>query len=62
LTALVGSALPGPDSRFCATSVQIDGACVPVILTSRADTAAAAVLYAAALARDPAILLPETAE
>jgi len=45
------------------------GAHVPVILTSRADTAAArrfsaaaAVLYAAALARDPAILLPETAE
>jgi phosphate acetyltransferase len=45
------------------------GARVPVILTSRADTAAArrfsaaaAVLYAAALARDPAILLPETAE
>ena len=45
------------------------GARVPVILTSRADTAdarrfsaAAAVLYANALARDPAILLPETAE
>jgi hypothetical protein len=45
------------------------GARVPVILTSRADTAAArrfsaagAVLYADALARDPAILLPETAE
>jgi hypothetical protein len=42
---------------------------VPVILTSRADTAtarrfsaAAAVLYADALTRDPAILLPETAE
>jgi phosphate acetyltransferase/phosphate butyryltransferase len=45
------------------------GARVPVILTSRADTAAArrfsaaaAVLYADALARDPTILLPETAE
>lgn len=45
------------------------GARVPVILTSRADTpaarrfsAAAAVLYANALARDPTILLPETAE
>ncbi len=45
------------------------GARVPVILTSRADTAAArrfsaaaAVLYADALARDPAILLPEIAE
>ena len=45
------------------------GARVPVILTSRADTAAArrfsaaaAVLYATALARDPAILSPETAE
>jgi phosphotransacetylase len=45
------------------------GARTPVILTSRADTpaarrfsAAAAVLYADALARDPAILLPETAE
>jgi phosphotransacetylase len=45
------------------------GARVPVILTSRADTpaarrfsAATAVLYANALARDPAILLPETAE
>jgi phosphotransacetylase len=45
------------------------GARVPVILTSRADTpaarrfsAAAAVLYADALARDPAILLPETSE
>jgi phosphotransacetylase len=45
------------------------GARVPVILTSRADTAAArrfsaaaAVLYADALTRDPAILLPETAE
>ncbi len=45
------------------------GARVPVILTSRADTAAArrfsaaaAALYAAALARDPTILSPETAE
>jgi phosphate acetyltransferase len=45
------------------------GARVPVILTSRADSAAAhrfsaaaAVLYADALARDPAILYPETAE
>jgi phosphate acetyltransferase len=45
------------------------GARVPVILTSRADTAAsrrfsaaAAVLYADALGRDPAILHPETAE
>ncbi len=45
------------------------GARVPVILTSRADTAAArrfsaaaAALYAAALALDPTILSPETAE
>jgi phosphate acetyltransferase len=45
------------------------GARVPVILTSRADTAAArrfsaaaAVLYADALVRDSTILLPETAE
>ena len=45
------------------------GARVPVILTSRADTAAArrfsaaaAVLYADALTREPAILLPEIAE
>jgi len=45
------------------------GARVPVILTSRADTAAArrfsaaaAVLYADALALDPAILLSETSE
>ncbi len=45
------------------------GARVPVILTSRADTAAAhrfsaaaAVLYADALARDPTILQPEAAE
>jgi phosphate acetyltransferase len=45
------------------------GARVPVILTSRADTAAArrfsaaaSVLYADALVRDPTIVLPETAE
>jgi phosphate acetyltransferase/phosphate butyryltransferase len=45
------------------------GARVPVILTSRADTAAArrfsaaaAVLYADALTRDPTILRPKTAE
>jgi phosphotransacetylase len=45
------------------------GARVPVMLTSRADTAearlfsaAAAVLYADALARDPASILPEHAE
>jgi hypothetical protein len=45
------------------------GARVPLILTSRADTpaargfsAAAAVLYADALARDPTILRPEVAE
>jgi phosphate acetyltransferase/phosphate butyryltransferase len=45
------------------------GARTPLILTSRADTpaarrfsAAAAVLYADALARDPAIVLPEIAE
>ena len=45
------------------------GARTPVILTSRADTpaarrfsAAAAVLYADTLARDPAIVLPETVE
>ena len=45
------------------------GARVPVVLTSRADTpdarrfsAAAAVLYADALARDPASILPELAE
>jgi phosphate acetyltransferase/phosphate butyryltransferase len=51
------------------TAGLVVGARVPVILTSRADTAAArrfsaaaAVLYADALARDPAILLPETAE
>lgn len=51
------------------TAGLIVGARVPVILTSRADTAAArrfsaaaAALYAAALARDPAILSPETAQ
>jgi len=51
------------------TAGLVVGARVPVILTSRADTAAArlfsaaaAALYADALARDPAILLPETAE
>ena len=45
------------------------GARTPIILTSRADTpaarrfsAAAAVLYADALAHDPSILLPETGE
>jgi len=45
------------------------GARVPVVLTSRADTtaarrfsAAAAVLYADALARDPTSVLPEPAE
>ncbi len=45
------------------------GARVPVVLTSRADTAAArrfsaaaAVLYADALARDPASILPEPAD
>lgn len=50
------------------TAGLVVGARVPVILTSRADTAAArrfsaaaAVLYADALARDPAILHPETA-
>ena len=51
------------------TAGLVVGARVPVILTSRADTAAAhrfsaaaAVLYANALVHDPAILLPETAE
>ena len=51
------------------TAGLVVGARVPVILTSRADTAAArrfsaaaAVLYADARARDPAILLPDTAE
>ena len=45
------------------------GARVPIVLTSRADTAdarrfsaAAAVLYADALARDPASILPEVSE
>ena len=48
------------------TAGLVVGARVPVVLTSRADTAdarrfsaAAAVLYAAALARDPASILPE---
>jgi len=51
------------------TAGLVVGARVPVILTSRADTAAArrfsaaaAVLYADAVARDPGILNPETAE
>ncbi len=51
------------------TAGLVVGARVPVILTSRADTAsarrfsaAAAVLYADTLARDPSALLPETAE
>lgn len=51
------------------TAGLVVGARVPVILTSRADTAAArrfsaaaAVLYADAMARDPTILLPQTAE
>jgi phosphotransacetylase len=51
------------------TACLVVGARVPVILTSRADTpaahlfsAAAAVLYADAAARDPTILTPETAE
>jgi phosphotransacetylase len=51
------------------TAGLVVGARVPVILTSRADTpasrlfsAAAAVLYADALARDPSILSPETTE
>jgi phosphotransacetylase len=51
------------------TAGLVVGARVPVILTSRADTpasrlfsAAAAVLYADALARDPSILWPETTE
>jgi phosphate acetyltransferase/phosphate butyryltransferase len=51
------------------TAGLVVGARVPVILTSRADTAAArrfsaaaAVLYANALTRDSSILLPETAE
>ena len=51
------------------TAGLVVGARVPVVLTSRADTAdarrfsaAAAVLYAAALARDPASILPEIEE
>ncbi len=51
------------------TAGLVVGARVPVILTSRADTAAArrfsaaaAVLYADALAGDPSILQPETAD
>jgi len=51
------------------TAGLVVGARVPLILTSRADTAAArsfsaaaAVLYAEALARDPSIMQPETAE
>ncbi|MFY9833175.1 MAG: bifunctional enoyl-CoA hydratase/phosphate acetyltransferase [Methylocystis sp.] len=50
------------------TAGLVVGARAPVILTSRADTvaarrfSAAAVLYANALARDPTILQPETAE
>jgi phosphate acetyltransferase/phosphate butyryltransferase len=51
------------------TAGLVVGARVPVVLTSRADTAdarrfsaAAAVLYAEALARDPAAILPEPSE
>jgi len=51
------------------TAGLVVGTRAPVILTSRADTvaarrfsAAAAVLYANALACDPTILQPETAE
>ena len=51
------------------TAGLVVGTRVPVVLTSRADTAAArrfsaaaAVLYADALARDPAAILPEPAE
>jgi phosphate acetyltransferase len=51
------------------TAGLVVGARVPVILTSRADTAAArrfsaaaAVLYADAMARDPAILIPQIAD
>ena len=51
------------------TAGLVVGARVPVVLTSRADTAdarrfsaAAAVLYADALARDPAKILPEPSE
>ena len=49
------------------TAGVVVGARVPIVLTSRADTAAArrfsaaaALLYADALARDPAGVLPET--
>jgi phosphate acetyltransferase len=50
------------------TAGLVVGARVPVVLTSRADTAAArrcsaaAVPYADALARDPAGILPEPTE
>jgi phosphotransacetylase len=51
------------------TAGLVVGARVPIVLTSRADTAvarlfsaAAAALYADALARDPASVLPEPAE
>jgi phosphotransacetylase len=51
------------------TAGLVVGARVPIVLTSRADTAAArrfsaaaAVLYADVLARDPASILPDTAE
>jgi phosphate acetyltransferase len=51
------------------TAGLVVGARVPVILTSRADgpasrrfSAAAAVLYADALAREPEAIFPETAE
>jgi phosphotransacetylase len=51
------------------TAGVVVGARVPIVLTSRADTAAsrgfsaaAALLYADALARDPAKVLPEIAE
>jgi len=51
------------------TAGVVVGARVPIVLTSRADTAAArrfsaaaALLYADALARDPASVFPETAE
>jgi phosphotransacetylase len=51
------------------TAGVVVGARVPIVLTSRADTAAArrfsaaaALLYADALARDPASVLPEAAE
>jgi phosphate acetyltransferase len=51
------------------TAGLVVGALVPIVLTSRADTAAArrfsaaaAVLYADAAARDPTILAPDIAE